>query len=1099
VLEQLEARWLPSITQVAFTTAAQALTAGDHSALITIELEDSSGNPATSGTDITFALSTTSTVGSFLDTSGVGLPGSSIVIPAGSSSAGFEYFDLDGGNPTLTAAGGGLSATQQEAVNTPSTQLTLLASFSGSNFKNSEYGPVLDSNGDLFGTTPNGGANGLGSIFELAHGSNTIITLASFNGGNGAQPQSNLVIDSKGNLFGTTFTSGPNGAGTVFELAQGSANIITLAAFSASGIGANPAGDLVRDSSGDLFGTTTSGLGTVFELASGSNIITTLGFFNGNNGAFPNGGLVLDGSGDLFGTTSQGGASNSGTLFELVKGSSTITPLASFDSSHSSSTFFAGLVLDSSGNLLGTTQDGGANGQGTVFELAKGSSTISTLATFNGNNGAFPQTEPVLNSNGDLFGIANRGGANGQGTVFELASGSNSITTLGDFSGNNGAFPAAGPVLDRSGDLFGITYQGGTNNAGAVFELVPPLSLHLAFTTLPQTLVAGVASTLTLQIKNQYGVSVSPNSPVIANLGSTSSSGVFLSGGVPTNSVTLPTGNSSSVSFQYEDTTAGMPTLTASAAIFPSAGQQETVIPAAADHLGFSVQPSHTTAGVAISPAVQVKVFDKFGNLLTADNSDQVTVNVASGPGGFAAGSMNTVTVSGGIATFSNLVLDRAGAYTLSESAASGLGGPSSSSFVISPASADHLSVSAPARVMTNAPFSVGVTALDRFGNVDTNYSAPATLALKAAPVGGKLAGNLTGQFTAGQASFPGLSLNRLGTFTLISAGNGAVLAGTAQVKATSVTHFGVTVSGVPTTGLIAGQPATFTVSALDGSGAVVANYAGTIHFTSSDPLAAKPADYTFTLADNGSHAFSIPLKTVGRQTITVTSTTRPRITGTSARVVVIAAALDHLLITGYPKTVVSGQAHRVTVQAMDLFNNLVTSYAGAVTLSSSDSAALGLPASFTFTTTDAGRHIFTGVVLATVGSQSLSVHDASGLSGPTYAVTVVPPTPGLIAIAPLSVTAGVPFLITVEGLAGSAVDRQFSDTIRFGTSDPYAGGLLPGDTTFTASDRGIRQFAITFISAGPQTITITDLTRGQVKRVVLTFDVSANGGGFGG
>src|SRR5262249_29823141 len=82
-----------------------------------------------------------------------------------------------------------------------------------------------------------------------------------------------------------------------------------------------------------------------------------------------------------------------------------------------------------------------------------------------------------------------------------------------------------------------------------------------------------------------------------------------------------------------------------------------TINAAAADHLSFSVQPSDTTAGAAISPAVQVKVFDQFNNLLTADNSDQVTLSVASGPAGFAAGSTTTVTVSGGIATFSNLLL----------------------------------------------------------------------------------------------------------------------------------------------------------------------------------------------------------------------------------------------------------------------------------------------------------------------------------------------------------------------------------------------------------------------------------------------------------
>jgi hypothetical protein len=125
-VEELEPRWLPSVSQVAFLSAPQTLTAGDQSALITIQLEDAGGNPATSGSNITFALITTSTAGSFLDSGGNALAGNSLTIPAGSSNVGFEYLDSNGGDPTLTAAGGGFSATQQETVNAANTQINSL-------------------------------------------------------------------------------------------------------------------------------------------------------------------------------------------------------------------------------------------------------------------------------------------------------------------------------------------------------------------------------------------------------------------------------------------------------------------------------------------------------------------------------------------------------------------------------------------------------------------------------------------------------------------------------------------------------------------------------------------------------------------------------------------------------------------------------------------------------------------------------------------------------------------------------------------------------------------------------------------------------------
>ena len=147
----------------------------------------------------------------------------------------------------------------------------------------------------------------------------TLLSLASFSGG--PQPQSGLIQDSSGNLIGTTSTGGPSGDGTVFEVASGSEIITTLATFTGDN-GSGPNGDLIEDSNGNLFGTTSaggpSGDGTVFEVAQGSGTITTLASFNSNNGYNPQGGLVQDSHGNLFGTTSWGGPSDDGTVFEVA-------------------------------------------------------------------------------------------------------------------------------------------------------------------------------------------------------------------------------------------------------------------------------------------------------------------------------------------------------------------------------------------------------------------------------------------------------------------------------------------------------------------------------------------------------------------------------------------------------------------------------------------------------------------------------------------------------------------------------------------------------------------------------------------------------------
>ena len=141
-------------------------------------------------------------------------------------------------------------------------------------------------------------------------GSNSIIALASFNGNDGAYPYAGLTMDSSGNVYGTTHQGGNDGEGTVFELAKGSGTITPLASFN-PGEASDPSGSLIVDSSGNLYGTTTGqGVnddGIIFELPAGSGVFTTLGSFDGTNGESPNG-IIMDGSGNFYGTTIAGGA-----------------------------------------------------------------------------------------------------------------------------------------------------------------------------------------------------------------------------------------------------------------------------------------------------------------------------------------------------------------------------------------------------------------------------------------------------------------------------------------------------------------------------------------------------------------------------------------------------------------------------------------------------------------------------------------------------------------------------------------------------------------------------------------------------------------------
>jgi uncharacterized repeat protein (TIGR03803 family) len=367
--------------------------------------------------------------------------------------------------------------------------LTALASFNGTNGSATAAGVTFDADGNLYGTASYGGANNQGTVWDLAKGSGTITPLASFNGTNGINPYAGVTLDTNGNLYGTTIKGGSDNQGTVWELANGSGAITPLASFNGTNGGYSYA-NVTLDANGNLYGTASAGgansLGTVWELAKGSSTITVLASFNGTNGAEPVGGVTFDTNGNLFGTSLSGGADGRGTVWELAKGGGTINSLPSFINTNGSNPS-AGVTFDANGNLYGTTQVGGSANQGTVWELAKGSGTITALASFDVINGAAPGAGVTFDANGNLYGTAQVGGADGYGTVWELAKGSDALTVLAPLSFSTGTYTVSSVTLDAHGNLYGTAPYGGAYESGTVWELssVPePSSLVMGLISL---------------------------------------------------------------------------------------------------------------------------------------------------------------------------------------------------------------------------------------------------------------------------------------------------------------------------------------------------------------------------------------------------------------------------------------------------------------------------------------------------------------------------------------------------------------------------------------------------------------------------------------
>jgi len=382
----------------------------------------------------------------------------------------------------------------------------------------------LDQAGNLYGTTYQGGTNrngeiqyGGGVVFEYAAGTGQFTVLYDFCNQtlctDGATPDRvKLVVDTAGNLYGTTSKGGnSSGGGVVFEVVHGQAgwteNILyTFCRNENSGCKdggsshegltyAGAAGGQTYDGTSPLYGTTegggANGNGTLFALTPENGGTkwkerVLYSFCSQNNctdGRNPNTPLFLDSLGNFYGTTPYGGQFAQGTVFEITPNGTAYSESVLYSFCAQSQCVdgenpFSGVVMDGAGNLFGTTDYGGSVAKGALFELSPNGSqwTYNVLQSFDGSDGEFPYSDLIIDADGNLFGTTAQGGAHERksGTVFEFNGGLQTLYSFCSLSKcADGKLPLGGVIEDSTGNLFGLTSGNVHDRDSTLYELSP--------------------------------------------------------------------------------------------------------------------------------------------------------------------------------------------------------------------------------------------------------------------------------------------------------------------------------------------------------------------------------------------------------------------------------------------------------------------------------------------------------------------------------------------------------------------------------------------------------------------------------------------------
>jgi len=332
----------------------------------------------------------------------------------------------------------------------------------------------------------------------------------------GADPTAGIIEGGDGNFYGTAFYGGANDSGAVYKLTPPPQSIETVvysftgSNFGGTADGANPAGGLVEDGAGNLYGTTKNGGpnggGIVFRINPDNSETVLYSFcqvyYYCTDGKAPQAALILATDGNFFGTTSGGGAHGVGEVFKMTPGG-TVSVLYSFQNNQADGIGpTAPLIEASDRNFYGTTSAGGAYGSGTIFKVTPGGAETVIYSFCPGGNasggcvdGQAPNAGLIQGTDGNLYGMTSAGGAfhNGgnTGTVFRITT-AGVMTILHSFCGDqtyspcvDAGYPAGALIQANDGNFYGATRNGGANNWGAIFKLTPTGVETLSFSFMP--------------------------------------------------------------------------------------------------------------------------------------------------------------------------------------------------------------------------------------------------------------------------------------------------------------------------------------------------------------------------------------------------------------------------------------------------------------------------------------------------------------------------------------------------------------------------------------------------------------------------------------
>jgi uncharacterized repeat protein (TIGR03803 family) len=356
--------------------------------------------------------------------------------------------------------------------------LHVLYNFAGSSDGGDPYASLIrDAAGNLYSTVGYGGTSFAGAVFKVApDGTETV--LYSFTGGaDGAFPISALVRDSAGNLYGTTTQGGSVGAGVVFKVAPSGTETV-LHNFTGGRDGVDPVGGLLRDKKGNLYGTTLQGGssndGIVFKIdPQGKETILHTFTGSATDGKYPTyTSFLTDAQGALYGVTEEGGSAGGGILYKLSKAGK-LTILHSFMGGTTDGCNVLGTpFMDTAGNFYGTTSSCGTHTLGTVWKVSK-SGKERILHSFAGgtSDGEYPLAGVIVDAKGNVYGTTETGGASNVGTVYKVSQ-SGKFTLVHSFKGTDGKYVYGGLVQNAKGTLFGVAQNGGSIGYGTVWKIV---------------------------------------------------------------------------------------------------------------------------------------------------------------------------------------------------------------------------------------------------------------------------------------------------------------------------------------------------------------------------------------------------------------------------------------------------------------------------------------------------------------------------------------------------------------------------------------------------------------------------------------------------